>query len=211
MLPWLSGNSFLTVGGTLSPFADISRALGLRGGLGRCGHQAPHEKAPNGVSCHSRHWPFRSLAVALSSRQLKALGMVVWDCYRKRTPREHGGVGEGSEKRRKARKLGGSTGESIQCLGMHWRSPQKQLRPLDLWNVKRWENPERFGRQGRLGKGAWADTSKEPRGIPRQLALCALLRAPEPGLIPLTDGRATNQSQKRPSQPMRTLGAVKAH
>ena len=54
-----------------------------------------------------------------------------------------------------------------------------------VWNMKRWENPESFWRQGRLGKGAWAATSKGPRGIPGQLGLCALLTAlaPIPGLI----------------------------
>ena len=31
-------------------------------------------KAPNGISCRSRRWPLRSLAGALDSRQLKALG-----------------------------------------------------------------------------------------------------------------------------------------
>ena len=35
-----------------------------------------------------------SMAVALSSRKLKALGVVDWDCYRERTPGKHGGVGE---------------------------------------------------------------------------------------------------------------------
>ena len=45
-LPWLRGTSFATVGGTLSPWAGISRALMLGGCLGRCGPQGPHEKSP---------------------------------------------------------------------------------------------------------------------------------------------------------------------
>ena len=63
-----------------------------------------------------------------------------------------------------------------ECLGGASRG---QSRPRDLWNVKSWETPEWFGRQGRLGKGAWAATSKGPRGVPGQLALLALLRAPD--------------------------------
>ena len=65
---------------------------------------------------------------------------------------------------RKARDLGGGTGESVQCPGMPGRNQRRQLGPRYVWNVKRWENPEHFGRQGRMGEGAWADTSKEPRG-----------------------------------------------
>lgn len=110
-LPWLSGTSFPTLGGTLSPLAGISRALGLGGGLGRRGPQAPHEEAPNGMSCCLRRWPFTSLAGALSSRRLKALGVVVWDCCRERTPRGHGGVGEGRGERRQ-----GKRGISVEAL-----------------------------------------------------------------------------------------------
>ena len=68
-LPWLSGMSFVRVGGTLYPFLGLSRALGLGGGLGRCGHQAPSEKAPNGVG-----WPITSLAVGLSFWHSKTRG-----------------------------------------------------------------------------------------------------------------------------------------
>lgn len=53
-----------------------------------------------------------------------------------------------------------------------------------MWNVKRRANPESLARQGRLGRGAWAAPSKGPRGFPRPLGLCALRRAPEPGLDP---------------------------
>ena len=80
-------------------------------------------------------------------------------------------------KARKESNLGGGTEESIQCSGMPRRSLQRLLRPTDVWNKKRRKNPDLFGRQGRLGKGAWAATSKEPGGIPGQLGLCALLTA----------------------------------
>ena len=63
-----------------------------------------------------------------------------------------------------------------ECLG---GASGGQLKPRDLWNVKRWEIPERFGRQGRLGKGEWVANSKGPRGVPGQLALLALLRVPD--------------------------------
>jgi len=86
-------------------------------------------------------------------------------------------------KARKESNLGGGTEESIQCSGMPRRSLQRLLRPTDVWNKKRRKNPDLFGRQGRLGKGTWAATSKEPRGISRQLGLCALLTTPSPGLI----------------------------
>lgn len=84
--------------------------------------------------------------------------------------------------------------ESEKARRKHWREcpvsgdalekPTEAIEANGTVNMKRWENPERFGRQGRLGKGAWADTSKEHRGIPRQFALCALLRAPEPRVDP---------------------------
>lgn len=80
------------------------------------------------------------------------------------------------------RDLGGGTGEGVQYLGMLRRSRRRPLSPTSVWNVKRRENTGRFGRQGRLGKGAWVATSKGPRGIPVQLRLCALRRAPEPGV-----------------------------
>ena len=41
---------------------------------GGAGLRLHMRKAPNGVSCRSRRWPLRSLARALGSRQLKALG-----------------------------------------------------------------------------------------------------------------------------------------
>lgn len=49
-------------------------------------------------------------------------------------------------------------------------------------NVKRREMPGPLGRQGRLGKGTWAATSKGPREIPERLGIGALRRAPEPGV-----------------------------
>ncbi|VDN04135.1 unnamed protein product, partial [Onchocerca ochengi] len=50
------------------------------------------------------------------------------------------------------------------------RSRRGQLRSRDVWNVKRRENPERLGRQGRLGKGAWPATSKGPQGNSRAVS-----------------------------------------
>ena len=47
------------------------RAWGLPTDVGLRLHM---RKAPNGISCRSRRWPLRSLAGALGSRQLKALG-----------------------------------------------------------------------------------------------------------------------------------------
>lgn len=55
-LLWLSATSFLRLGGPLSPLQGLSRVLGVGGGLGGCGHQAPPEEAPDGVSCHWRRW-----------------------------------------------------------------------------------------------------------------------------------------------------------
>lgn len=43
---------------------------------------------------------------------------------------------------------------------------QRPLRPTDVWSVKTQENLESFRRQGMLGKGERAATSKGPRGIP---------------------------------------------
>ena len=82
------------------------------------------------------------------------------------------------------------------------------MRPMSVWNVKRREKPGRFGRQGRLGKGAWAATSKGPRGIPGQLGLCALWRAPEPGVIQLLRGRASHQNPQWPPRPNVDLGGL---
>ena len=72
LLPWLSGTSFPTVGGRLSPGAGIARALALGGGgaggggcLGRCGPQAPHEKSPKW-----RELPVQTLAPQVSGRSL---------------------------------------------------------------------------------------------------------------------------------------------
>ena len=85
-----------------------------------------------------------------------------------------------------------------------------QLRPRDLWNVKRRETPERVGRQGRLGKGAWAATSQGPRGIPGQLALLALLRVPEPGVdpTPCCAGGPQTKTPKLPVHPDGDLGGL---
>ena len=40
--------------------------------------QAADEKDQNGMSCHFRHWPITTLAVELSSQQIKTLGVGVW-------------------------------------------------------------------------------------------------------------------------------------
>ena len=115
-LPWLSGTSSLTV--CVYVCVCVCGCVCVcvcvcvwGGGLGRRGPQAPHEEAPNGMSCCLRRWPFTSLAGALSSRRLKALGVVVWDCCRERTPRGHGGVGEGRGERRQ-----GKRGISVEAL-----------------------------------------------------------------------------------------------
>ena len=42
------------------------------------GRQAADEKDQDGMSCHSRHWPIITLAVELSSQQIKTLGVGVW-------------------------------------------------------------------------------------------------------------------------------------
>lgn len=104
--------------------------------------------------------------------------------------------------------LGGGTGESVQCPGMPRRSRRRPLRPTYVWNGKRREKPGRFGRQGRLGKGAWAATSKGPRGIPGQLGLCALQRAPEPGVDSscCVAGPHTKTPNGPPPSPTWTLG-----
>ena len=71
-----------------------------------------------------------------------------------------------------------------------------------VWNVKRRENPARFGRQGSLGKGAWPATSKGPRGIPGQFALWALLTAPGPGVDPTRCvGGPQTKAPELPAQP----------
>ena len=111
---------------------------------------------------------------------------------------------------RTARDLGGGAGESIQCLGMPPRSRRGAIRPRDLWNVKRRETPERFGRQGRLGKGAWAATSQGPRGVPGQLAHLALLRVREPGVdpTPCCAGGPQTKTPELPAHPDGDLGGL---
>ena len=203
----------------MSRSRGLPRALWVGAGLGRCEHQGAPEKAPNGVSCHSRRWPITSLAVDLGFWQVKDLGVFGWGgdfllgvgmggvCAGRWTGTAvgkgcQGGteeVGRNVEKGGEDLKdLGGGTGESVQCAEMPRRSRRRPLRPTSVWNVKRREKPERFGRQGRLGTGAWAATSKGPRGIPGQLGLCALRRAPEPGVVQLLRGRATHQNPQRP-------------
>ena len=73
-LPWLNGTSFPTVGETLSPLAGIPGHLGWGVAWGGAGLRLHMRKTPNSVSSCSRCWPLRSLAGALGSRQLKALG-----------------------------------------------------------------------------------------------------------------------------------------
>ena len=205
----------------MSRFRGLPRALWVGGGLGRCEPQVAPEKAPNGVRCPSRCWPITSLAVDLGFWQVKDLGVfgggrdgvgvgraVDWDCCRERMPGGHRGGGEECRKGRQ-----GFNGPRRR----HWRErpvsgnaseePAEAMRTTSVWNVKRREKPGRFGRQGRLGKGAWAATSKGPRGIPGQLGRCALRRAPEPGVVQLLRGRPTHQNPQRPPpRPTWTLG-----
>ena len=196
LLPWLSGTSFPTVGGRLSPGAGIARALALGGGgggggcLGRCGPQAPHEKSPKW-----RELPVQTLAPQVSGRSLGLQATQSPRGWRSGTA-----VGKGRQEQRTeelgrgrreteagtARDLGGGAGESVQCPGTPRRSRRGAIEAQGPAECEKAGNPRAVWKARQAGKGgrggggaAWAATSKGPRGVPGQLAPLALLRAPD--------------------------------
>ena len=158
LLPWLSGTSFPTVGGRLSPGAGIARALALGGGcLGRCGPQAPHEKSPK-----RRELPVQTLAPQVSGRSLGLQATQSPRGWRSGTA-----VGKGRQEQRTeelgrgrreteagtARDLGGGAGESVQCPGTPRRSRRGAIEAQGPAECEKAGNPRAVWKARQAGKG----------------------------------------------------------
>lgn len=77
------------------------------------------------MRCHLRHWAITSLAVALSSRQLKDLGVVDWDCCQERMPGGHEELGRDVGK-------GGK-----ECEGSRWKNLRERPVSGMAWRISR--------------------------------------------------------------------------
>ena len=173
------------------------------------------------MSCHWRCWPITSLAVDLSSRQLKGLG-AQWTGTAVRK-----GCQEGMEELGKDVGNGGKESEGSRW--RHWREP-----PVS-WNA--WEEPaeaieanvfvecekvgkpRESGEARQAGKGGVSGTFKGTSGNSRAVrTLCTAEGPPCPGLIPPAARQGlTPKPPKGPPSPTWTLRVcstgvpVKAH
>ena len=174
LLPWLSGTSFPTVGGRLSPGAGIARALALGGGcLGRCGPQAPHEKSPK-----RRELPVQTLAPQVSGRSLGLQATQSPRGWRSGTA-----VGKGRQEQRTeelgrgrreteagtARDLGGGAGESVQCPGTPRRSRRGAIEAQGPAECEKAGNPRAVWKARQAGKGGRGWGGRRGRPLQRDL------------------------------------------
>ena len=135
------------------------------------------------MSCHSRCWPTMSLAVALSSRQLKAqwTGTAVGKGCQEATEELGRDVGNGGKESEGSR---WRNWRECPVSGNAWKEPAEATGTKVSVECEKVGKPRAFWKASQAGKGAWATTSKGPRGIPGKLGLCALLTALRPRLIP---------------------------
>ena len=114
-------------------------------------------KAPNGESCWSRRWPFRSLARALSSRQLKALEGVGWSRTAVGKGRQEGkeefGRGMGNEGKDSKESRWRRWREKVQCPRMPPRSRQGAIEANGLMECEKAGNPRAVLKARQAGKG----------------------------------------------------------